>query len=154
MSNVARSALLSILVGAGLACGLSSNPLAGVPDIAATAQAVVSAIPSGVPNLPDVTGYLDPTGAPVKDWNGIPVMTQATAGQEFNKNTYSFKAGSVAAADVQAFYNDKLKALGWSSSFSGAAGEGAVMAFTKGSSLLTVVVTKNGKDTVVLLITQ
>ena len=35
-------------------------------------------------------------------------MTQATAGQEFNKNTYSFKAAA-SATDVQTFYADQLK---------------------------------------------
>jgi hypothetical protein len=154
MSHIYKFAFVSILVAATLACGMFSSPISGVQNLASTAEAVASAIPSGVPKIPDVTGYLNPSGAPAKDWNGIPVMPQAKAGQEFNKNTYSFNVGATAAADVQTFYNDKLKALGWSSQFSGAAGGGAVMAFTKGSSVVTITVAQSGSDTIVLLISQ
>ncbi len=154
MSHPSRLVLFAVLALAGLACGLGTGTVPGVQDLASTAEAVASSIPSAMPNIPDVTGFLNPTGAPVKDWNGIPVMQQATAGQEFDKNTYSFKAGTIAAADVESFYNTQLKGLGWTASFSGAAGSEAVMAFTKGSSVLTIVVTKSDKDTVVLLFKQ
>lgn len=155
MSQLSRILFVTTLVAASLACGLITNPIGSAQNLASTAQAAVSAIPSGFPNIPDVSGYLDPTGAPVSDWNGIPVMPQATAGQEFNKNTYSFKAGGTAQADVQAFYNEKLKALGWSSQFSAAGGsEGGLMLFTKDSSVLTITAVAKDQDTVVLLITQ
>lgn len=154
MTKISRIALISVFAAASLACGLFSSPISGVQNFASTAEAVASAIPSGIPNIPDVTGYLNPTGAPVQEWNGFPIMPQATAGQEFSKSTYSFNAGATAAADVQAFYTDKLKGLGWSSQFSGAAGEGAIMAFTKDSSVITITVAKSGADTIVLLITQ
>ncbi len=154
MSHTSRLELFGLLGVAALACGLGTGTVPGVQDLASTAEAVASSIPSAMPNIPDVTGYLNPTGAPAKDWNGIPVMKEATAGQEFDKNTYSFKAGTVAAADAQSFYNTQLKGLGWSSSFSGTVGSEAVMVFTKGSSVLTIVVTKSDKDTVVLLFKQ
>ncbi len=154
MSRIAKLSVIAMLVSASLACGLLSSPISGVQNLASTAEAVASASPAGVPNMPDVTGYLNPTGAPVKEWNGIPVMPQAKAGQEFNKTTYSFNVGATTAADVQTFYDDKLKALGWSSQFSGAAGGGAVMAFSKASSVLTITVAQSGSDTIVLLISE
>jgi hypothetical protein len=155
MSQVSRIAFLSILVAGTLACGLFSSPISGVQNLASTAEALATAIPSGIPNLPDVTGYLNPTGAPAKEWNGIPIMPQATAGQEFNANTYSYKIGTVSQADVQAFYSDKLKGLGWSSQFTAGTGaEGAVMLFSKDSSVLTITVVKADQDNVVLLFTQ
>ena len=81
-------------------------------------------------------------------------MTQATAGQEFNKNTYSFKADAN-AADIQAFYSDQLKALGWSSSFSAqGGGQAGVMLFTKSSNVLSITITPSDKSFVVLLILQ
>jgi hypothetical protein len=159
MSRLPRIGLLSILVLAGLACGLISNPISGAQNFASTAQAFASAIPSGfpsgIPNMPDITRYLSPTGTPAKEWNGVPIMAQAKAGEEFDKNTYSFRASGITAADVQTYYSDKMKSLGWSSTFTTLAGsEGGVMVFTKGASNLTITVAPADQDTVVLLIQQ
>ena len=82
-------------------------------------------------------------------------MSQATAGQEFDKNTYSFKASGITAADVQTFYTDQLKTLGWTSSFSAAGGTtGVGMLFTKDTNTLTIVVTTVDPDVVVILVYQ
>jgi hypothetical protein len=105
--------------------------------------------------MPEIGQYLNPSGSPVSQWNNIPIMSQATAGQEFNKNTYSFKVSGVTAADVQTFYNDQLKALGWSSSFSAQGGsEGGVMLFTKDPNSLTITITTVDQNIVVLLLYQ
>lgn len=149
MKRIYKYMLLAILTGAVLACGLISNPLSGAQKFASTAEAMASAIPSG---LPDVTKYLNPQGQPVPEWNGIPVMPQASAGQEFNKNTYSFRISGVDEPTIQAFYTDKLKALGWSSQFSAAGGSsGGIMLFTKDSQVLSITITKADQDEVVLL---
>ncbi len=149
MSHIHRYMLLSILIVTVLACGIISNPLSGAQNLASTAQAMASAIPSG---LPDVSKYLNPQGTPVKEWNGIPIMTQATAGEEFSKNTYSYRVTGVQETDVQTFYNDKLKAAGWSSPFSAQGGSAAgLMLFTKDKSILSITVTKSDQDLVVLL---
>jgi hypothetical protein len=166
MSQLSRIAFISTLVAGSLACGLTSIPFSGVqnaaataeamatglPNVAATAEAMATALPSSMPNIPDVTQYMNPTGAATTDWNGIPIMPQAIVGQEFNKTTYGFKVGTVSQAEVQAFYMDKLKALGWTSTFNAGAGIGAIMTFTKGSSSLTVAITKSDTDTSVMLI--
>ena len=152
MRRVYQVMLWTILIATVLACGLISNPLSGAKDIASTAEAMASAIPSG---LPDVSKYLNPQGTPVSEWNAIPVMTQATAGQEFSKTTYSYRVSGVAAQDVQAFYNDKLKAAGWSSPFSMQGGStGGVMLFTKESQVLSITITPSDKDLIVLLVLQ
>lgn len=152
MSQLSRIAFISILVAASLACGLTSIPFSGVQNLAATAEAMATALPSSMPKIPDVPGYANPSGAPASEWNGIPIMPQAIVGQEFDKSTYGFKMGTVTQADVQAFYMDKLKALGWTSQFNVGAGPGAIMTFTKASSSLTVAITKSDKDTSVMLI--
>ena len=152
MSQLSRILFISSLVMATLACGLPNIPLAGVQNLASTAEAMATALPSSMPNMPDVTQYMNPTGTPVKDWNGIPIMPQASVGQEFDKSTYGFKVGTVTQADVQAFYIDNLKALGWTSQFNAGAGIGAIMTFTKDSSSLTVAITKSDPDTSVTLI--
>jgi len=43
-------------------------------------------------------------------------MPQATAGEEFNENTYSYTV-PITAADVQSFYSQKMEELGWTSPF-------------------------------------
>lgn len=155
MSKFAKIVLMSMLLVTGLACGLITSPISQVQNLASTAEALATAIPSGVPNIPDVTGYLNPTGTPVSNWKGIPVMPQATVGQEFNANTYSYKIGATGQADVQTFYEDQMKSLGWSSQFSAMAGtSGGFMVFTKDSSVLTITVAKSDQDNLVLLITQ
>ena len=152
MSRIHGYLLLSILIVTALACGVITNPIAGAKDLAATAQALASAIPSG---LPDVGKYLNPQGTPVSEWNGIPVMTQATAGEEFSKNTYSYRVTGVQESDVQTFYADKLKAAGWTSPFSAQGGSaGGIMLFTKESSVLSITITKSDQDLVVLLSLQ
>ncbi len=144
--------LLAILIGTVLACGIISNPLSGAQNIASTAEALASALPTG---LPDVSKYLNPQGQPVSDWNGIPIMPQASAGQEFSKSTYSYRISGVDETAIQGFYNDKLKAAGWSSPFSAQGGSaGGLMLFTKESQVLTITITKSDQDEVVLLSLQ
>lgn len=152
MSRVYRFTLLAILIVTALACGVISNPLSGAQNLASTAEAMASAIPSG---LPDVSKYLNPQGKPVTDWNGIPVMSQATAGEEFSKSTYSYRVSGVTTQDIQTFYNDKLKALGWSSPFSAQGGSaGGLMLFTKETQVLSITITQADQDMVVLLTVQ
>ncbi len=152
MKHFHKFILLAILTVTVLACGLISNPLSGAQELASTAEAVASALPTG---LPDVTKYLNPQGKPVSDWNGIPIMTQATAGEEFSKGTYSYRVSGVTEQDIQTFYNDKLKAAGWDSPFSAQGGSaGGLMLFTKESQVLTITITKADQDEVVLLSLQ
>jgi hypothetical protein len=152
MSRINKSGFIAILGIASLACGLISNPLSGAQNFASTAEAIASAIPSGVP---DVGQYLNPSGTPVETWNEIPIMPQATTGQEFNKNTYSFKTSGLTEADVEAFYKTKLISLGWTSQYGAQGGsQGGIMLFSKGSNILSITITQTDQDTVVLLITQ
>ncbi len=149
MKHIYKYLLLAILTGAVLACGLISNPLSGAQNFASTAEAMASAIPSG---LPDVTKYMNPQGTPATDWNGIPIMPQASAGQEFSKSTYSFRISGVDEPTIQSFYLDKLKTAGWSSQFSAAGGSsGGIMLFTKDTQVLSITIAKSDQDEVVLL---
>ncbi len=152
MRRIFQYTLLAILIGTVLACGIISNPLSGAQNLASTAQALASALPTG---LPDVSKYLNPQGSPVSDWNGIPIMPQASAGQEFSKTTYSYRISGVDETAIQNFYNDKLKAAGWSSPFSAqGGGSGGLMFFTKESQVLTITIAKSDQDLVVLLVLQ
>ncbi len=168
MSRIYKFTLLSVLVVATLACGFITNPINQAQGLASTAEAIASsmpietlqaaasAMPSGVPNIPglgNVGDYLNPSGTPISTWNDIPIMKQASAGQEFNKNTYSFKASGIAETDVQTFYTDQLKALGWASTFGfQGGGQGGVMLFTKDSKTLTITVAPDQSNNIVVIL--
>ena len=160
MSRINKIPYLVVLVLASLACGLITNPLNDAQNLAATAKAMATSMPiqtlEALPSsMPDVTQYLNPTGTPVTQWNNVPIMSQAAAGQEFNKNTYSFKASGITATDVQTFYTTQLKTLGWTTSFSALGGsDNGTMLFTKDTSVLSITVTTVDKDVVVLLLLQ
>jgi hypothetical protein len=169
MSQLPRTMLLLMLVVFGLACSLISAPVSQVQNLASTAEAFATSIPStaealatsipssiaNMPHIPDVSAYLNPTGAPVSDWSGVPIMLQATSGEEFTKSTYSYKTPLMPQADVESFYDTKLKALGWTSEFSASTGaQGGILVFSKEGKVLTITVAKADQDTVVMLILE
>lgn len=182
MSSVSKTLMVSVVILFVLACNFVTQPVRDVQNLAGTAEAIGSAIPietlqalpsaiasmipaetlqalpSAAPTIEALAtqfgNALDPQGAPAQEWKGIPIMPQATAGQEFTENgtnIYSFKA-SATAQEVQDFYKDKMTALGWNQSFSMPGGsEGGFMAFQKDSSFLTIVITSSDNAVVVLL---
>src|SRR5437867_4149566 len=155
MSRLSKFLLVIVVVVFILACNFVTQPIKDVQNIAGTAQSFATALPvetlkalttqvpiqtlKALPSaLPDVEKFFNPQGTPVETWKDIPIMPQATAGQEFNDSTYSFKI-NVTAKEVQDFYKDKLAALSWNQTFS-LPGEtdSAIMVFQKESSFLTI----------------
>ena len=143
MSRLPKILLLTIVIVFVLACNFVTQPIRDAQNLAQTAQALgtaipiqtlqalpsvlpsvipaqtLEALPSMAPTLEafatNIGNVMNPQGAPVQEWKDIPIMPQATVGQEFeenNTNIYSFKA-HVKAEDVQNFYKEKLTALGW-----------------------------------------
>lgn len=124
MSRTARILLVTIVVGLSLACSLISNPINQVQNTANTAQAIASdAVALATQAVPFETLIANPTvlafgdifnpqGAPLAEWNGIPVMPQATAGEEVT-GLYSYKA-SATNEEATEFYTTQLTSLGWS----------------------------------------
>lgn len=95
------------------------------PTLAAAATDTPNAQSLGLAPFANLEGgvaqYFDPVGQPVQTWNGIPIMPQATAGQEFKPGVvYSFKAGAT-RGDAANFYQSKLPALGFTSLMAGPA---------------------------------
>ena len=169
MSRLSKVLLLIVLVTFTLACNFINQKVDDVKDdIANTVEAVTTSIPfetlqavsSALPmetlqalpsSMPDFGNMFNPQGEPVAEWNGIPIMPQATAGQEHDTSNYSFKfSGTV--KEAQDFYNTELVKLGWSSMFSmpGDA-NGAILAFQKDSNIVTVTIVFTDGNTVVLL---
>ena len=168
MSRTTKILLLAMLVVFTLACNAIDERVNQVEEIANTAEALATAIPfetlqalpSAMPMetfeaissvMPDFGDMFNPQGEPVAEWNGIPIMPQATAGQETDTSNYSFKfTGTV--QEAQDFYNAEMEKLGWSSMFNmpGDA-NGAILAFQKGGNVLTITIVSTGDSTVVVL---
>ena len=163
MSRPFKLLIVTILALFVLACNLVSGPVSDVKNAASTAESVASALPietiqslantipvqtiEALPSaIPDVSKYFNPTGTPVDEWNGIPIMSQATAGEEFGEDTYSYTA-PVTASDVQDFYNQKMEELGWTSSFSlPVSDEGGFLFYQKDEDFVTITITPDQGD--------
>lgn len=173
MSRLTKYLSLSVLVLFILACSTVTQPFKDAQNLAGTAQSFATALPvetlkafatqipastlEALPSqMPDFQGMLNPQGTPASDWKGIPIMPQATAGQEFaESNTYSFKAdATVTVKEVQDFYNAQLVEQGWSSLFSMPGDSNvSIIAFQKDSNVLNITITNvNGSVVVVLAI--
>ena len=140
-----------------------SGPVSEVENAASTAEAFASAMPletiqsitTAIPiqtiealpsEIPDYGNYLNPTGTPVEEWNGIPVMPQATAGEEFGESTYGYTVPAP-ATDVQSFYNKKMEELGWTSTFSfPVAEEGGILSFQKDDVFVIITISLDQND--------
>lgn len=179
MLRPSKFLLVSLVVIFLLACNLVTQPIRDAQNLEATAKAFGSAVPvetlkalpSAIPmetlealpslaptlealatKVPDLGQVFNPQGTPVQEWKGIPVMPQATAGQEFpESNTYSFKA-TTTIKEVQDFYNEKLTALGWQQPFNlPTEGQAGLLVFQKDNSTLTITITSSQNECVVVL---
>src|SRR5262245_1459948 len=131
MSRINKLISITILVLFVLACNFVTQPIKDVQNVAGTAQSIASALPietiqalasqvaSQVPAetlqvLPSVAPSLEalatqvgnmfnPQGTPLQAWKDIPIMPEATAGQEFDTQNYSFKTNAT-VQDVQDYY--------------------------------------------------
>jgi hypothetical protein len=180
MSRFTKYLTLSILILFILACSTVTQPFKDVQNLAGTAESfatsmpvetlralaseipieTLQALPSSVPTfealasaLPDIGNYFDPQGTPVSEWNGIPVMPQATAGQEFAETkSYSYKVDAT-SKEVEEFYAAELEKLGWSTLFSVPGSDSAaVLSFQKENQFLTITIT-NATGTMVVMLT-
>jgi hypothetical protein len=182
MSRLSKFLSLTIVIVFLLACNFVTQPIQDAQNLAETAQSVATlipietlqalpsaiasvipeetlqALPSAIPSLEalatNVGNMFDPQGTPVQEWNGIPIMPQATAGQEFSENSsYSFKFTGT-TQEVQDFYVDQLTPLGWSQPFSfPVEAEGGILTFGKDDTTLLITITASEGTVVVLLTT-
>jgi hypothetical protein len=113
------------------------------------ASATLQAEMGSMGTLSNIRQYFNPVGTPVQNWNSIPIMPEATAGQEFNSNIYSYKA-TARLAQALAFYTGKAKSLGVNNPpETGSAGSGdqATHMVTFISYNLTIVISSFDNDT-------
>jgi hypothetical protein len=129
------------------------NEAAGPTD---TPNPLSQLMPMPFTNMMNASQYLNPVGPPAKSWNGIPIMPEAIAGQEFKPGAvYSFKATATIPQAVS-FYKSQMAPLGFSLNGepgTGSAGTGAnavhnsFMNYYKGSQLLLIYLTSYDNDT-------
>lgn len=171
MSRMSKFLLLFVLIVFVLACNFVTQPIDDVQNLAGTAEAIASslpietlqALPSALPletiqseiptDFPDLEdfNYFNPQGEPLSVWNGVPIMPGATAGQEFNDYTYSFKV-SASVEDAVTYYREELVKLGWNSTFDlPVEGEGGIMLYSNDDNLLTLTFTWIDTETVIVL---
>ena len=85
-----------------------AKPAVPTPEARATAlEATFQALTSGGPSA------FDSAATPAPDWKGIPIMIEATAGQQVNDNTYTFDI-VVDTGRIESFYSNTLESQGWS----------------------------------------
>ncbi len=144
------------------------------PALTATAEASDTPAPTelisstdtsipGMPSLPlamlnmmNVAQYFNPVGQPVQTWHDVPIMPQATAGQEYKSGgVYSFKATATISQGVN-FYMPKMTAMGFmlngAGPATGSAGtgsdatHGSTLFYFKGSQIFLIDITSFDTD--------
>lgn len=171
MSRISRALLLVFVVIFVLACNFVTQPFQDAQEAVETVQSIATsipfetlqALPSALPvetlesiasEIPDFENFnfFDPQGEPVDVWKEIPIMSGATAGQEFpDSNTYSFKVNAT-PQEVQEFYSGQLSDLGWETVLNLPIGnDGGILSYSKDSSFLTVTISNIDGTVVVVL---
>lgn len=121
-----------------------------------TPDALLQGMPAPFTNLMGIGQFFNPVGQPAQAWNGVPIMPEATAGQEFKPGAvYGFKATAAIAQGVS-FYKSKMPPLGFSlytDTITGSTGSGSnamhnsVLYFLKGSQILLIYIASYDTDT-------
>jgi hypothetical protein len=115
--------------------------------------ATIMANPSLIPEIP-FGNPLNPQSPPLTEWNGIPVMPAATAGDEADGGVYAFKIDAT-VEEIVGFYEKNLADLGWEKGLSIPMDMTAVLLFTKGNQTLTVtIMPSEGYGTIVMFTLQ
>jgi hypothetical protein len=152
---------LLLLVVTLIACSnsRSTQPTAlptPVPTLTFTAVPTATPVPTDTPfpptETPQAASGLDPKGKPDSEWQGIPIMPDAIAG-EGDEEGYVFTVQAT-PQQVQEYYDRELPKLGWHSL---AVGEGEnsslILMYTNNASeMLSISVLAKGDECLVLLV--
>ena len=94
-----------------------------------------------------------PVGEPASEWEGIPIMANALAG-EGDRNGYSFTINA-STDEIQEFYENELSKLGWNLFASGQGTTDAILLFfMKDASTLSVSIIPQPDGTMYVLLMQ
>ncbi len=116
----------------GCASFATPTPVASPPIVINTVAPLTASTA-----VSDLLATLVPHGEPVSEWNGIPIMSSALAG-EGDAEAYRFTTAAT-REQIEGFYAQELPKLGWERLGSGEGNAGAViMIFTKNDSNISI----------------
>ena len=143
-------AVLSLLIFLLAACNFPSQRQTIIPTSTFMVAPLITAT-SALTQTPDVVTGLLPEGQPASEWNGIPIMPGAIAG-EGDEESYVFtiKATPQQVAD---YYQAELATLGWQPFGTDNKDATLMLLFMdKDSATLTINIIAKGDDALVLLV--
>jgi len=173
MSNYRKTLIVIPILIFVLACQAVMRPIeeaqGGVSTVAAVATdlgsyatqaadlatqaaplSTLMANPSLVPGIPG-GNPLDPQSTPLAEWKGIPIMPQATAGDEL-ETVYSFKVDAT-STEIEEYYQKNLEDLGWNKDFSMPMDVTAILLFTKDNQTLTITIMPSESGGMIVMLT-
>lgn len=114
--------------------------------------ALPSTTPLSLTETTDLIAQYLPTGKPVSEWNGVPIMPSALKG-DGDAESYRFKTAA-SREQIQAFYQTELPKLGWEMLGSQAGSYGAVLLiFTAEEETITISILPY-EDTFIVMIVK
>ena len=142
---------LSLLIFLLAACNFPSQSPTAVPTLPVS-PTLAPAVTSGPSTpTPDVVSSLIPEGQPASEWNGIPIMPGAVAG-EGDEESYVFTIKAT-PQKVQEYYQLELGRLGWQPFATDDRGASLLLMFVKNdSATLTISVIAKGDQVLVILV--
>lgn len=161
-SRSSRFVFIIALIMFVLACNFVTQPVKDAQQAVQTVQSIATAMPletlqsigteiplqtlEALPSeMPDFQNLTDPQGTPMSEWNGVPVMPQATAGGELS-GVYSYKVNAT-VQEVIDYYEAEMPNRGWQEGFTVPETNGtALLSYEKDSSaiVITIVLESDG----------
>jgi hypothetical protein len=142
---IAASLLLLMLVLAACSNPIQPNP-AAMPILTFTVAATLAPANTSL----QLTDTPNTEGQAASEWNGIPIMPNAIAG-EGDEESYVFTVKAT-PQQVQEYYRLELGKLGWQPSDAGDGDSSSMLMFTNNdSATLTVSIMAKGDEVLVLL---
>jgi hypothetical protein len=150
---IAANLLLLILVLAACSKYIQTTPIT-LPTLTLTVVPMLIPTNTSLPPTeePQAVSALVPEGQPASEWNGIPIMPNAIAG-EGDEESYVFTVKAT-PQQVQEYYQLELGKLGWQPFTTGTGNSSSLMLmFTNNASTtLTISVIAKGDQVLVLLV--
>jgi hypothetical protein len=128
---------------------IPTSTFTALPTITATVTQMLTLTPLPPSETPDAVSGLVPEGQPASDWNGIPIMPGAIAG-EGDAEGYVFTIKAT-PQHVQEYYQLELGKLGWQP-FAQSDGESSLMLIFVNSASETLTLSILSKDDEVLVL--
>lgn len=149
---IAASLLLMIIILTACSNFMQPSPTAS-PTLTLTVLPTLAPTNTFVPSTetPDAVSALLPEGQPASEWNGIPIMPEAIAG-EGDEESYVFTVKAT-PQQVQDYYQLELGQLGWQPFATGDGDSSLMLMFTNSASAtLTISIIAKGDEVLVLLV--